>query len=559
MHRTVNPTPVARDSQVQILPPGPLICYYVKEMDTDFVSEFVKKNKIDAEIVEHKGKDGTTSEAAAKAHGVDLESVVKTLLFINPKGEKLFVILQGNKKVDLKRIDGFSKAKLATPEQLKEILDAVPGGVPPIGVPAEISKLIDTGVMDQHLVIGSAGSPFSGIKLSPKVIADQENASVQDIAVSTTNSDERLDLITRNLEECLTPEDLQSLIDSGTLLNHYIGFEISGKLHIGSGLMSALKIKDLQEAGVNCSIFLADWHTWLNDKLGGDLNTIKNVAVNYFKEALRASLICVGADPEKLNFVLGTDLYHNNDEYWQTVIDVSKNLTLARVTKSSTIMGRKEGENQIFARLIYPPMQVADIFIQGINIAHSGMDQRKAHVIAREVAQKLKIKPLLNKNSEQIKPVAIHHHLILGLGKPPFWPIEDKSQLRETWSSMKMSKSKPDTCVFIHDSPDEIKRKINRAFCPEKEIEFNPVIDWAEHLVIPILGGLKIDRKEEFGGNLTIKEISGLEDQFASGQLHPMDLKNAVAEAIIHILEPARKHFEKPEIKKMLEDLEELI
>ena len=50
-----------------------------------------------------------------------------------------------------------------------------------------------------------------------------------------------------------------------------------------------------------------------------------------------------------------------------------------------------------------------------------------------------------------------------------------------------------------------------------------------------------------------------LEKDFIEKRLHPQDLKKGVADAIIRILEPARKHFEKPEIKKMLEEMEELI
>ncbi len=38
-----------------------------------------------------------------------------------------------------------------------------------------------------------------------------------------------------------------------------------------------------------------------------------------------------------------------------------------------------------------------------------------------------------------------------------------------------------------------------------------------------------------------------------------MDLKNALAIRLIKLLEPARKHFEKPKVSKMLEELEELI
>jgi len=130
-------------------------------------------------------------------------------------------------------------------------------------------------------------------------------------------------------------------------------------------------------------------------------------------------------------------------------------------------------------------MQVADIFIQKINLAHAGMDQRKAHVIARDVSNKVSFSPILNKNGKQIKPLAIHHHLILGLSIPTTWPVS-KNKLQELQESLKMSKSKPDTCIFIHDSPEEIKRKIKKAFCPEKEIEFNPIVDWTEKLIFPI-------------------------------------------------------------------------
>src|SRR3989344_8439615 len=174
------------------------------------------------------------------------------------------------------------------------------------------------------------------------------------------------------------------------------------------------KVKDFVDAGIDCSIFLADWHSWINDKLGGDMNVIQGIGVNYFKEALVAAYKCVGGNPKDLKFVLGSELYHNNDKYWEMVIDISKNITLGRIERSITIMGRKEGESVDFAKLIYPPMQVADIFIQGINLAHAGNDQRKAQVIARDVALKLSFCPLIDSNGKQIKPIAVHHHLILG-------------------------------------------------------------------------------------------------------------------------------------------------
>ncbi len=372
------------------------------------------------------------------------------------------------------------------------------------------------------------------------------------------DTQKRIELIKRNTEELLVEEDLQELLKNSQI-NHYIGFEISGKIHLGSGLMCMSKVKDFMDAGVNCSIFLADWHSWINDKMGGDRETIKTIAGGYFKEGLKASLKCLGGDPEKLKFVLGSELYHNNDDYWATVIDVSKNTTLGRMQRSITIMGRKEGEGVDFAKMIYPPMQVADIFIQQIHLAHAGLDQRKAQVIARDVAQKLKVTTLKDDKGNIIKPVAVHHHLLLGLGKPPVWPVP-KEDIQELWSSLKMSKSKPDTCIFIHDEPAEIRRKIKKAFCPEGEVEFNPVLDWAKNLIFREKDcKMEIKRPEKFGGNITFDSYEALEKAFLNKDLHPMDLKNAVAEEVVVLLAPAREHFAQPKVKKMLEELEKLL
>ena len=322
--------------------------------------------------------------------------------------------------------------------------------------------------------------------------------------------------------------------------------------------MCMSKVKDFMDAGVNCSVFLADYHSWINDKLGGDLEKIRKIAVGYFKEGLRASLKCVGGSPEKLKFVLGSEFYHNNDKYWLDVIDVSKHTSLSRMQRSITIMGRTEGGSVDFAKLIYPPMQVADIFAQQINMSHAGIDQRKAQVIARDVALKLSFDPLLNSKKEKIKPMAVHHSLIMGLGKPSKWPVK-KEELKDMLSELKMSKSKPDTCIFIHDSEDEIKRKINKAFCMEKEVEYNPILDWIKRLIFPIKGKLKISRSEKFGGDLEYKDYLKLESDFKDGIVHPIDLKNSVAEIFIEILKPAREHFSKGKPKEMLEELEKMI
>ena len=369
----------------------------------------------------------------------------------------------------------------------------------------------------------------------------------------------KIEIIKRNTEEVMTEEDLKILLETGIKLKHYIGFEISGKPHLGHGLVCMSKVKDFVDAGIECSIFLADWHSWINDKLGGDREVIKHVAVTYFKEALIAAYKCVGGNPKDIKFVLGSELYHNNDKYWETVIDVSKHTTLGRIERSITIMGRKEGEGIDFAKLIYPPMQVADIFIQGINFPHAGLDQRKAQVIARDCALQLKISPLLDKKGNKIKPVAIHGHLILGLQKPPIWPVP-KENLQELWSQMKMSKSIPNSAIYMADNEEEVKKKINNAFCPEGEIGFNPLLDWAKYIVfINSKSKLEINRPEKFGGNKTYNNYEELSSDFANKKLHPMDLKNAMANKINEILMPAREHFNQPQLKKAKEEMEKLI
>lgn len=357
--------------------------------------------------------------------------------------------------------------------------------------------------------------------------------------------EKKVELITRKpTEEVLTVDNLRDLLEVGMSLQHYIGFEISGYIHLGTGLMAGAKIADFQKAGIKTRVYLADWHSWINDKLGGDLEVIQKVALGYFKEGMKQSIKVMGGDPDKVEFVLASEILERGD-YWRTIIDISKNVTLARMMRSITIMGRQMGEAIDFAKLIYPAMQVADIFYQGVNIAHAGMDQRKAHVIAREVAEKLKYHPLVW-DGKKVKPIAVHHHLLLGLQEPPKWPIGGEEEFKEIKAQMKMSKSKPYSAVFIHDTPEEIRQKLRKAFCPAKEINYNPVLDWAEHIIFrEEPAEFTIHRPAKFGGDVTYTTFEELKRDFAEGKLHPLDLKNAVAEYLIELLKPIREYFEK--------------
>ena len=342
--------------------------------------------------------------------------------------------------------------------------------------------------------------------------------------------EEKIELVKRKpTEEILTEEELRQLFETNAHPKHYIGFEISGKMHLGTGLMTAIKIKDLLEAGVKPTIFLADFHTWINNKLGGDLDKIREVALGYFK----AGFISLGLDESKVNYVLASEIY--DQEYWKYVIRIAKSTTIKRMLRCMVIMGRKEEEAVESAAMLYPAMQAADIFRQELDIVHAGMDQRKVHVLAREVAERVGKK----------KPVALHVHLLQGLQQASRMGY-DLDAKRDLEISGKMSKSKPGSCIYIHDSEEEIASKLRNAYCPPKQLEGNPVIEICEYILMREEGStLKVERPEKFGGDIEFDGIDDLKRSYLEGKLHPADLKGAVARELAALLKPSRDYFAK--------------
>lgn len=368
-------------------------------------------------------------------------------------------------------------------------------------------------------------------------------------------TEEKIKLITRNLEEVLTEEELKALIESGTPLKHYIGFEISGKLHIGY-LFTLMKVKDLQDAQAETIIFLADYHSAINDKLGGDLEVIKKVSKGYFTDAINALFLSIGGDPNKLIFRLSSDEYSTHPDFWMTFLEMGRKTSLARTKRSVTIMGREQSDESIdTAKLMYPMMQAADIFLLQVNIAHAGIDQRKVHVIARENAMQIKRFPIKNSQGEQIKPIAIHHPILLSL-QPAEKPA--KGEADEMAMRMKMSKSKVGSGITIHDSPEEIKAKVGGAFAPEGIIENNPILNWTKYLVFYQATTFTIKRDPKWGEDLTYSSYEDLGKDYAEKKLHPQDLKNALSDWLIEKLEPVRIYFEDPKRKAALEEIEKL-
>ncbi|MDP2717539.1 MAG: tyrosine--tRNA ligase, partial [Candidatus Micrarchaeota archaeon] len=136
--------------------------------------------------------------------------------------------------------------------------------------------------------------------------------------------------------------------------------------------------------------------------------------------------------------------------------------------------------------------------------------------------------------------VALHHHLLPSLKEPP-----KTDDVEERVMQQKMSKSRPDSAVFIHDSQVEIAAKFKKAFCPEKTVQGNPVLEWAKYLVFPSIGSLRVERPDKFGGDVWYESYDKMEVDFGEGKLHPADLKTAMAAHVDRLVKPVREHFEK--------------
>jgi len=275
----------------------------------------------------------------------------------------------------------------------------------------------------------------------------------------------------------------------------------------------------------------------LNNKMGGDLNKIKIVG-EYFIEVWKAC----GMDLENVEFIWASDFIKENPEYWETVLKLSMKASIQRVLRCGQIMGREESTSNPSAQILYPLMQAADIYHLGADIAQLGMDQRKVNMLARDIFPKLGLKV----------PIAVHHHMLMGLTEPSNLGVKGI----EAAISKKMSKSNPNSAIFMTDNELEVINKFKKAYCPEGQIEDNPILEYFKYIIFEKFEKVVINRPEKFGGKISYSDYKDLEEDFANKKLHPLDLKITGASFINELLDPIRNHFQKNnKAKKLLEQV----
>jgi tyrosyl-tRNA synthetase len=340
----------------------------------------------------------------------------------------------------------------------------------------------------------------------------------------------RLHLMIGDVEESVGIEHLVDCLAEKTsmagdgVLRCYVGFEPSGKAHIGWKVLS-LQLKRMLEADANVLIFLADWHAWVNDKFGGNMEDIQETAV-YMEETFRALLDYPeeGDGPGQLRFYWASQLMDSGD-YWARVLRCSKGATLPMVRKTFTIMGRDEASSDHdLSKFYYPAMQAADIFELDIDVAIGGMDQRKAHMFMRDMASKWNWK----------KATCIHTPILSSL---------KATGVRMDSFDHKMSKSDPNGALLLHDTLEQVQKKMKKAYL-DPEDEHSPVYELAQHVVFPEFGHIQVTPNPKFGEPSTWNDLQSFKAAVVDGTLHPFDAKMGVAAGVAAGLSSIAEHFE---------------
>jgi len=326
------------------------------------------------------------------------------------------------------------------------------------------------------------------------------------------NIDEKIQLIKRNTQEILTEDELRKLLETKEQPVVYLGTSITGRPHIGY-FTWVQKLKDFLTAGFKVKVLLADLHGAL-DNTPWDLLEKR---YEYYSIVITSMIEALGGNLDNFEIVKGSDFQLSKD-YVLDLFKLSSEVTVRNAEKAASDVV-KQGNNPKISGLIYPLMQALDEVHLNVDVQLGAVDQRKIFVLAREFLPKIGEKPRIEVMT-------------------PF--------IRGLTADGKMSSSNNASKIDLIDDLKTIKSKFNKAYCEEGNPE-NGVLDFAKIVVMTYKEDKEeefvIDRPEKWGGPLKFKTKTDLEQAFISKDLHPMDLKQGIAEEVNKLLEPIRQKF----------------
>jgi tryptophanyl-tRNA synthetase len=214
------------------------------------------------------------------------------------------------------------------------------------------------------------------------------------------------------------------------------GMQPTGRLHIGNYLGALKNFVDLQNSGdYQCYFFLADLHALTEGPAPKTFSeNILNLATDY---------LAAGLDPKKALIYQQSQIPVHNQLAWilNTVTPMGE---LERMTQYKDKAAR-QAANVNAGLFDYPVLMAADIIIYDAKVVPVGDDQLQHLELTRTVARKFNARF----GATFIEPKGL-------LTKTPrVMSLKDPSK--------KMSKSDPDGCLFLDDTPEVVARKIARA------------------------------------------------------------------------------------------------
>ncbi len=155
----------------------------MNESSIDRVAAFIALHRLDAEIVATPAGVPTV-ESAAAALGVEVDQIIKTLVFIAAENQLVIAIASGIGRVDRKKLAtaaGLASVKFAAPELVLASTGYPAGGVAPIGLPEGVPVIIDDRVLSCDEVYGGAGNDLHMMRIRTDDLVSVNHAIVTSI------------------------------------------------------------------------------------------------------------------------------------------------------------------------------------------------------------------------------------------------------------------------------------------------------------------------------------------------------------------------------------------
>ena len=297
----------------------------------------------------------------------------------------------------------------------------------------------------------------------------------------------------------------------------------TGPLHIGHYVGSLRNRVLIQNEGNydEMYVFIAD-----SQALTDNFDNPKKVRENVIEVALD-NLAC-GLDPNKITYFIQSEV----PELTEFTFYYMNLVTVARLHRNPTV--KEEIKLRGFEESIpagffsYPVSQSADITAFKANIVPVGEDQLPMIEQAREIVRKF--------NSIYNTDVLVEPNALLP-------KTENERRLVGTDGNAKMSKSL-DNCIYLIDSPEEIKRKVFSMYTDPNHIRIEDPGKIEGNTVFTYLDIFCTD--ESFKKYLPeYNNLDELKEHYRKGGLGDMKIKRFLNDILQEELKPIRERREK--------------